>query len=83
MKVKDGTAALLNALSAKAPFQLLELVERDVRSLQALLPMLLLASTDLSLVCCRVQMTAFVWMSCCKPGPRTKGMNFAMASCIR
>ena len=37
------TAVLLDALSDKAPYKLLELVERDVRSLQALLPMLLFA----------------------------------------
>ena len=35
MKVKEGTAALLDALNDKVPFELLELVERDVRSLQA------------------------------------------------
>ena len=43
MKFKEGTAALLDALSHKVPSKLLELVERDVRSLQAQLLMLLSA----------------------------------------
>ena len=34
MNIKEGSAALLDALDDEVPFKLLELVERDVRSLQ-------------------------------------------------